>query len=171
MAERFSFPGVFPTRWLGPFVQGPVLACAMILGMAGLVAPLTEAVQSPLSLLQGENRSAEAAHPAAQLPLLIRLTRSHRELVAARFAHDDHGPEALAQVRADQDRAMRSLRSIATRLSTSEAADIHALGAEWDQLKRASSEPSTDAAALFALHTRVMDRQMALLDRIKASRP
>lgn len=168
MAVSFGISSMRPATRTGQAAHRPFVAMAMILAMAGVVAPLTDALKSPLSLQFGADDQSVALHPSAPLSQLVRLTRAHRDLVAAQRAREEDEPGELARIETEQDQAMRALMSMVHILSAADAAEVLALRSEWGILKRACSRPSADAATLFVQHTRLMDQQLALLSRINA---
>jgi hypothetical protein len=145
------------------------VACSVVLGMAGLVAPAMDAVRSPLGLLHSPQNPALAAHASAHLSQLIRLTRTHRDLVAAQLASGNVPPAALARIDAEQRQVLLTLRSLPTGPSALEKTDLLALEAEWNALRLARSQPDAQPAALFARHSRLIDRQLELLSKVDAS--
>jgi hypothetical protein len=170
MAVITSFSGMRPARRFGLVFHGHLMACTMILGMAGLVAPAIDALRSPLSLLNGLDKPALVAHPSTHLSQLIRLTRAQRALVATQLASGSVQPAALARIDAEQQQVLHTLRTLSHGPSSAlNVTDILALEAEWTALRLARSQAFAEPAALFARHSRLIDRQLELLSKVGSS--
>ncbi len=89
--------------------------------------------------------------------------------MAAQLASGNVPPAALARIDAEQRQVLLTLRSLPTGPSALEKTDLLALEAEWNALRLARSQPDAQPAALFARHSRLIDRQLELLSKVDAS--
>lgn len=164
MAPSIRFPGTLPApRETMRSVHRHFAAFMVFAAMAGSVAPAADALQSPLSLLKAPVDHTLAVHPSDALSQLIRLTHTRRNLVAAQLPFGGIDRSALARIDTQQHQLLQALLDGTPAL---EKADLRALQSEWDALAIASAHPSADAAALFAHHTRLIDRQIELRSRV-----
>lgn len=162
---RLLFNGPIPP--LGPLFHmwlagGLVLLC---LGVA--VLPAMETLRSPLTVFAALLNSQQSTSTESELAGLVRVTRERRTLVARHLHGAPQPSEELARLQAERQGALNRLMNMADTAAMAKS-DLQSLNADWARLEQATVDPRIDASVLFALHSQLIDKQLALLSSLES---
>lgn len=136
-----------------------------LLCLVGAVLPTMETLRSPLTVFAAPLNSHLNMSPESELAGLVRLTRERRTLVARHLHGAPQPSEELARLQAERQGALNRLMNMAD-ASAMAKLNVQSLNADWARLEQATVDPRINASMLFALHSQLIDKQLALLSSL-----
>lgn len=154
-----------PVSALGPVLHMWLAGGLVLLCLVGAVLPTMEALRSPLTGFAAPLNSHLNTSSESELAELVRLTRERRTLVARQLHGAAQPSEALTRLQAERQGALNRLMNMADTAAMAKS-DLQSLNADWARLEQATVDPRIDASVLFALHSQLIDKQLALLSSL-----